>query len=132
MGDRARATSPCRSTTVLPAWDAITGDARRDRPARRRAPPQRAPARGSWSSVALSDVAFAMVGNLGKIAEAQLGRRERQKDGNYLYGAFGHDFLTADGRRVMVVALTPRQWTALVEATGAARGVRAGRAAART
>jgi 2-methylfumaryl-CoA isomerase len=102
---------------LLPAWDAITGNltaagvlaAERHR---------RRTGEGQLVSVALSDVAFAMVGNLGKIAEAQLCRRERQKEGNYLYGAFGRDFLTADGRRVMVVALTPQQWKALVEATG--------------
>ena len=68
--------------------------------------------------VALSDVAFWMVGNLGKIAEVQVTHHERQKDGNYLYGAFGRDFGTKDGRRVMIVALTPRQWDGLVEATG--------------
>ena len=53
---------------------------------------------GQLVRVALSDVAFAMVGNLGKIAEAQICRRERPKDGNYLYGAFGRDFLTDDGQ----------------------------------
>ena len=37
--------------------------------------------------------------------------RPPRRDGNYLYGAFGHDFGTSDGRRVMVVALTGRQWT---------------------
>ncbi len=101
---------------LLPAWDAITGTlaaagvlaAERHR---------RRSGEGQLVSVALSDVAFAMVGNLGKIAEAQLLRRERQKQGNYLYGAFGRDFLTKDDRRVMVVALTPAQWKALVEAT---------------
>ena len=59
-----------------------------------------------------------MVGNLGRIAEAQLGGHDQPKDGNYLYGAFGHDFETREGRRVMVVALTARQWMALKEATG--------------
>jgi 2-methylfumaryl-CoA isomerase len=73
---------------------------------------------GQLVRLALSDVAFAMVGNLGRIAEAQLGGRDQAKDGNYLYGAFGHDFETSDGRRVMVVALTPHQWRALQAATG--------------
>jgi 2-methylfumaryl-CoA isomerase len=75
---------------------------------------------GQLVRLSLSDVAFAMVGNLGRIAEAQLGGRDQHKDGNYLYGAFGHDFETRDGRRVMVVALTARQWNALVEATAIA------------
>jgi 2-methylfumaryl-CoA isomerase len=68
--------------------------------------------------IALSDVAFWMVGNLGKIAEVQINHHERRKDGNYLYGAFGRDFATADGRRVMIVALTQRQWQSLVTVTG--------------
>ena len=102
---------------LLPAWDAITGTlaaagllaAERHR---------RLTGEGQLVKVALSDVAFAMVGNLGKIAEAQVCRRERTKEGNYLYGAFGRDFLTKDGRRVMIVALTLQQWRGLVEATG--------------
>jgi 2-methylfumaryl-CoA isomerase len=105
--------------SVLPAWDVAMGTlaavgllaAERQR-ART--------GRGELVRLALSDVAFAMVGNLGRIAEAQLGGRDQPKDGNYLYGAFGHDFATADERRVMVVALTARQWRALVEATGTA------------
>ena len=54
--------------------------------------------------LALSDVAFAMVGHLGKIAEVQVNQHERPKTGNYLYGAFGRDFATKDGKRIMVVA----------------------------
>jgi 2-methylfumaryl-CoA isomerase len=73
---------------------------------------------GQLIRLSLSDVAFAMVGNLGRIAEAQLGGRDQPKDGNYLYGAFGHDFVTRDDRRVMVVALTARQWKGLKDATG--------------
>ena len=104
---------------LLPAWDAITGTlaaagmlaAERHR---------RLTGTGQVVRVALSDVALAMVGNLGKIAEAQINQRERPKDGNYLYGAFGRDFTTKDGRRIMVVALTLRQWQNLVKATGLA------------
>jgi len=101
---------------LLPAWDAITGTlaaggmlaAERHRTRT---------GEGQLVTVALSDVAFAMVGNLGKIAEAQVLRRERSKEGNYLYGAFGRDFLTKEGRRIMIVALTDRQWQSLVDAT---------------
>lgn len=103
--------------SVLPAWDIALGTlatvgllaAERHR---------RISGQGQLVRLSLSDVAFAMVGNLGRIAEASLGGRDQHKDGNYLYGAFGHDFETRDGRRVMVVALTARQWTALVDVTG--------------
>jgi 2-methylfumaryl-CoA isomerase len=103
--------------SVLPAWDIALGSlatigmlAAERRRGRTR--------QGQLVRLSLSDVAFAMVGNLGRIAEAELGARDQPKDGNYLYGAFGHDFETREGRRVMVVALTARQWNALVEATG--------------
>ncbi len=102
---------------LLPAWDAITGTlastgllaAERHR---------RKTGKGQMVRLALSDVAIAMVGHLGKIAEVQINRHERPKYGNYLYGSFGRDFATKDGKRVMVVGLTKRQWQNLVEATG--------------
>jgi 2-methylfumaryl-CoA isomerase len=40
------------------------------------------------------------------------------RHGNVLFGAFGKDFLTMDGRRLIIIALTLRQWTNLVRATG--------------
>lgn len=103
--------------SVMPAWDvamgglAATGLLAADRHRARTG-------EGQLVGVALSDVAFAMVGHLGRVAEAQLGATDQRRDGNYLYGAFGHDFETRGGRRVMIVALTPRQWTALLEVTG--------------
>jgi 2-methylfumaryl-CoA isomerase len=103
--------------SLLPAWDiaagtlAAVGVLAADRH-------RTATGEGSLVNLALSDVAFAMVGNLGRIAQAQLGENDQEKDGNFLYGAFGRDFRTRDGRRVMVVALTRRQWNALLSATG--------------
>jgi 2-methylfumaryl-CoA isomerase len=102
---------------LLPAWDAITGTlaatgllaAERKR---------RIDGMGQFVRLALADVAFAMVGHLGKIAEVQINQHERPKYGNYLYGAFGRDFATKDGKRVMVVGLTARQWHNLVAAVG--------------
>jgi 2-methylfumaryl-CoA isomerase len=103
--------------TVMPAWDVATGTlaavgmlAAERRRART--------GEGQLVRLSLSDVAFAMVGNLGRIAEATLGLPDPPKDGNHVYGAFGHDFGTRDGRRVMVVAISARQWDSLLEATG--------------
>jgi 2-methylfumaryl-CoA isomerase len=53
---------------------------------------------------------------LGHIAEADLLGRNRTADGNHVYGAFGHDFETADGQRVMLTALTKAQWRRLKKA----------------
>ncbi|HEX4109998.1 MAG TPA: CoA transferase [Solirubrobacteraceae bacterium] len=108
--------------SMLPSWDAImggmaaTGLLAADRHRTRTG-------EGQLVRVALSDVAFAMVGHLGRVAEAQLESRDTPKDGNYLYGAFGSDFATSDGRRVMIVALTTRQWNSLLEVTGLAAAV---------
>jgi 2-methylfumaryl-CoA isomerase len=102
---------------LLPAWDAITGTlaatgllaAERKR---------RIEGTGQFVRLALADVALATVGHLGNIAEVQINKTERPKYGNYLYGAFGCDFATKDGKRVMVVGLTARQWRSLVAAVG--------------
>src|SRR6185437_15746392 len=69
---------------------------------------------------ALSDVMLATVGTLGYVGDVHLNGRARPAIGNDLYGSFGRDFATADGRRVMIIALTPRQWRALGRATGLA------------
>lgn len=107
---------------VLPAWDIATGAtaavgllaAERHR-ARTGA--------GQYIKLALSDVAFAMAGNTGHIAEAQINGEVRPRMGNELYGALGRDFVTRDNKRVMVVAITPKQWQGLVAATGIAAPV---------
>ena len=52
------------------------------------------------------------------IGEAALTGRDRERTGNDLFGAFGRDFATRDGRRLMVVAITPRQWAGLVAMLG--------------
>ena len=58
------------------------------------------------------------MGNLGFIAEAQINGQQRSAIGNDLYGAFGSDFISKDGVRLMIVAITKRMWRAVVEATG--------------
>lgn len=100
---------------LLPAWDNITGQmaavallaADRYR---------RINNQGRLVKLALKDVAVATASNLGNISEVQINNADRQKAGNYLYGAFGRDFVSRDGTRVMIVGLTPRQWKGIVEA----------------
>ena len=97
---------------VLPAWDIVCGQTAamgllaagryRDRTGE-----------GQFIQLALSDVALSSVAALGHIAEAQIMDSERQRLGNELYGALGRDYETADGRRVIAVAITKRQWEAL-------------------
>jgi 2-methylfumaryl-CoA isomerase len=102
---------------VLPAWDLITGvsvaagmlAALHDR---------ERTGNGAFIELALSDVALAGVSNLGWLSEADLRGGDRPRHGNHLYGSFASDFATADGHRVMVVALTEGQWKALHKTTG--------------
>jgi 2-methylfumaryl-CoA isomerase len=75
---------------------------------------------GQEVTAALSDVMLATVGNLGYIGDVQINGTSRPAIGNDLYGSFGRDFATADGRRVMIIALTRRQWRVIGEATGLA------------
>ncbi|CAO3360591.1 CoA transferase [Azospirillum melinis] len=104
---------------VLPAWDVAAGlylatgllAAERQR---------RRTGRGQEVTVALADVMLATVGNLGYLADVRVNGAVRPPMGNDLYGAYGRDFPTADGRRAMVVAISNRQWKALGKATGLA------------
>lgn len=99
---------------VLPAWDLVTGQmvavgllaAERHR---------RLTGEGQHVKLALQDVGLAVMNHLGFIEEARRGQ-PRQRHGNELFGAFGRDFPTADGERVMVVGLTSKQWRSLCEA----------------
>jgi 2-methylfumaryl-CoA isomerase len=102
---------------VLPAWDVATGllaaasllaaDRWRARTGQ-----------GQQATISLADVALAVTGHLGAIAEAELVEEARPRIGNDLYGSLGRDFETRDGRFAIVLALTRRQWRSLCEATG--------------
>jgi 2-methylfumaryl-CoA isomerase len=109
---------------VLPAWDCIAGNmavsallaAERHR---------LRTGKGQSVELALKDVAAAMLGNLGIIGEVAVNGVDRSKGGNALYGAYGQDFVCADGERVMVIGLTDRQWRGLVEVTGSREAIAA-------
>jgi 2-methylfumaryl-CoA isomerase len=104
---------------VLPAWDMACGlhAAIGILAAERR---RRIGGTGGLVNIALYDVALAMVGNLGLLAEAQVNHVQRERIGNYLYGGFGRDFRTRDQHTIMVVALTVRHWNDLMTVTGLA------------
>ncbi len=102
---------------VLPAWDVACGLYAAIgllAAARRR---QRTGA-GSAITLALADVAMAVAGHLGFLAEAQVTGADRPRIGNHLYGGLARDFRTADGERIMVVALTRRHFAGLAAVTG--------------
>jgi 2-methylfumaryl-CoA isomerase len=98
---------------VLPAWDLLTGAyasfallaALRHR---------EAGGGGQEVRIPLQDVALASAANLGMFAEVYHHGTTRERLGNQVYGAFGRDFLTADGERVMLMAITPKQWAGLI------------------
>ena len=100
---------------VLPAWDIVCGQTaamgllaagrHRDRTSE-----------GQLIKLALSDVALSAVAALGHIAEAQILNSERERIGNELYGALGRDYTTSDGKKVIAVAITKKQWQALCSA----------------
>ena len=113
---------------VLPAWDLLAGmtiatavlAAERHR---------RLTGEGQLVRLALSDVAFAATASLGYVADVEVNGATRRADGNFLYGAYGDAFRTADDRWAMVVAISDRQWRALARSTGVAEALDAAAAA---
>ena len=102
---------------VLPAWDLLTGAYAAFALL---AAIQRRNVSGEGGEVRLplSDVAIGTVANLGGVAEVLYSGANRPRLGNAVYELFGRDFVTRDGRRMMIVVVTPRQWTNLVAALG--------------
>ncbi len=111
------ADAPAPVNHVLPAWDVATGYLA--------AATLLAADRARWQgrggrliTLSLADVALRVADHLGLIDEARLVDEPRGRFGNQVYGSFGTDLRSADGRRLMLLALTPRQWRSLLEATG--------------
>ncbi len=66
----------------------------------------------------LSDIGAATMANLGFTAETMLAGHQRPRMGNDIYGAFGRDFTTKDGQKLMLLAITPKQWSKALETLG--------------
>jgi 2-methylfumaryl-CoA isomerase len=98
---------------VLPAWDLLAGayaafsllaaDKHRV-----------ATGEGGEYKIPLTDIGVTAMANMGQLAEVLYQDGNRSRHGNELYGAFGKDFKTADGKRMMIMAITSRQWRGLL------------------
>ena len=101
----------------LPAWDVIAGQhvalgllaAERQRSRT---------GKGQFVKLTLADVALATMGHIGYLGEVMVNGTERPTMGNDVYGAFGRDFESGDGGRVMIVGVSANQWQAILKATG--------------
>jgi 2-methylfumaryl-CoA isomerase len=99
---------------ILPAWDLLTG-AYAAFAMMAALHHRTATGQGQEMRIPLSDVAIGTVANLGGIAEMLYTGANRERLGNSVYGAFGRDFVTRDGIRLMLMGITPRQWTGLIK-----------------
>jgi len=99
---------------VLPAWDIAAGlyaafalvAAERKR---------LRTGEGGEIRVPLADVAMAFAGHLGMVGEVAGNGQDRPRYGNDLFGSWGRNFATGDGKQVMLVAITRPQWSDLLK-----------------
>ncbi len=102
---------------VLPAWDIATAyaaamailAAERHR---------RMTGKGQRIVLPLQDMALAAVSATGYIGEAVINQVDRPRFGNEIFGTFGRDFRTKDGRYVMICIFSDRHLEALAKAGG--------------
>ena len=99
---------------VLPAWDLLTG-AYAAFAMLAAIQSRSVTGKGQEVRIPLADVAIGTVANLGMLAEVTQQGHDRPRLGNTVFGAFGRDFVTRDGERLMLMAITPRQWSGLVD-----------------
>lgn len=102
---------------VLPAWDIATAyaaamsilAAERHR---------RMTGAGQKIVLPLQDMALSAVSAMGYIGEAVVNEFERPRFGNEIFGTFGRDFRTKDGRYVLICVFSDRHLAALAKAGG--------------
>lgn len=102
---------------VLPAWDIATGYAAAMAILAAERHRSRT-GKGQRIELPLQNVALAATTAMGFLAEAEINRVERPRIGNAIFGSYGHDFTTRDGRHVMICMLTERHVAAMKEAGG--------------
>ena len=102
---------------VLPAWDIATAyaGAMAILAAERH---RRMTGKGQRIVLPLQDMALAAVSATGYLGEAVINKVDRPRFGNEIFGTFGRDFRTKDGRYVMVCIFSDRHLEALAKAGG--------------
>ena len=102
---------------VLPAWDIATAyaGAMAILAAERH---RRMTGKGQKIVLPLQDMALAAVSATGYIGEAVINGVDRPRFGNEIFGTFGRDFRTRDGRYVMICIFSDRHLEALAKAGG--------------
>lgn len=114
-GPKSLGTEPVNH--ILPAWDIAAGlyaafalvAAERKR---------LRTGHGGEIRVPLADVAMAFAGHLGMVGEVTDTGKDRDRYGNDLFGSWGRNFASADGKQIMLVAVTRPQWTDLIKVLG--------------
>jgi 2-methylfumaryl-CoA isomerase len=100
---------------VLPAWDIATAYAAATAilAAERH---RRLTGKGQRILLPLQDMALATVSATGYIGEAVINKVDRPRVGNEIFGTFGRDFRTKDGRWVMICMFSDRHVDAVTAA----------------
>jgi 2-methylfumaryl-CoA isomerase len=102
---------------VLPAWDIATAyaGAMSILAAERH---RRLTGKGQKIVLPLQDMALSAVSAIGYLGEAVVNKVDRPRFGNEIFGTFGRDFRTKDGRYVMICVFSDRHLDALAKAGG--------------
>ena len=79
---------------------------------------RRITSKGQRIVLPLQDMALAATSALGYIGEAVINQVDRPRYGNEIFGTFGRDFRTKDGRWAMICIFSDRHVDALAEAGG--------------
>jgi 2-methylfumaryl-CoA isomerase len=102
---------------VLPAWDIATAyaGAMSILAAERH---RRLTGQGQKIVLPLQDMALSAVAAMGYLGEAVINETDRPRYGNEIFGTFGRDFRTKDGKHVMICIFSDRHLEALAKAGG--------------
>src|SRR5260370_26383142 len=137
VGARDGAAHVDYTVTAITGFPMVTGPVGHDGPVNAVAPPwdlatayagamailaaerhRRLTGQGQRIVLPLQDMALAATSALGYIGEAVVNKADRPRFGNEIFGTFGRDFRTKDGRYVMICIFSDRHVDALAAAGG--------------